>query len=196
MYEQPPEHTPEQATNTKPRIYVASLSDYNNGILHGAWIDATDDPETMQDGIDEVLATSPTARRCGLPAEEWAIHDHDGFGPISISEHAALSTVAAYAEGITEHGPAYAAWIAHLGGQPHDERFEDVYQGEWPSLSDYAEQLLDDIGLYAIIDQHVPDGLRPLVVVDVDGFSRDLQLGGDIAAVDTPDGGVWIFLSN
>ena len=27
-------------TNTEPRIYVACLAAYNNGILHGAWIDA------------------------------------------------------------------------------------------------------------------------------------------------------------
>jgi hypothetical protein len=31
-----------------PRIYVASLSDYNNGVLHGRWIDASSDPEDMQ----------------------------------------------------------------------------------------------------------------------------------------------------
>ena len=36
----------------RPRIYVASLSDYNNGILHGRWIEAVDDPEAMQDEID------------------------------------------------------------------------------------------------------------------------------------------------
>ena len=28
--------------NTKPRIYVACLAAYNNGILHGAWIEATE----------------------------------------------------------------------------------------------------------------------------------------------------------
>ena len=26
----------------QPRIYVACLAAYNNGILHGAWIEATD----------------------------------------------------------------------------------------------------------------------------------------------------------
>ena len=53
-----------------PRIYVASLSDYNNGILHGTWIDADPDPDVMQDSIDQMLVRSPTARRYDEPAEE------------------------------------------------------------------------------------------------------------------------------
>ena len=29
-------------------IYVASLADYNNGVLHGAWIDAAREPAEIQ----------------------------------------------------------------------------------------------------------------------------------------------------
>ena len=29
-------------TTEQPRIYVACLAAYNNGILHGAWIEATE----------------------------------------------------------------------------------------------------------------------------------------------------------
>lgn len=54
-------------------IYAASLSDYNNGILHGAWIDADEDVERMSGEITEMLADSPTTKRYGEPAEEWAI---------------------------------------------------------------------------------------------------------------------------
>lgn len=40
------------------RIYVACLASYNNGVLHGKWIDATADVEAMQDDINEILRSS------------------------------------------------------------------------------------------------------------------------------------------
>lgn len=70
------------------RIYVASLSDYNAGRLHGNWI-------TVDDGIDEqdlwfeiqkILDSSPEAQVTGFPAEEWAIHDFEIPYGIEISE--------------------------------------------------------------------------------------------------------------
>ena len=36
----------------RPRIYAASLSDYNNGRLHGAWIDSDQDREAIGAAID------------------------------------------------------------------------------------------------------------------------------------------------
>ncbi|RAN32725.1 hypothetical protein HY11_17410 [Hyphomonas pacifica] len=52
----------------RPRVYVACLAAYNNGCLHGRWIDATTPDEIMVE-VCAMLADSP------LPgAEEWAIH--------------------------------------------------------------------------------------------------------------------------
>jgi hypothetical protein len=42
-----------------PRIYVASLSDYNAGRLHGVWLDATEDYDTLSTGVAQMLAASP-----------------------------------------------------------------------------------------------------------------------------------------
>jgi antirestriction protein len=53
-----------------PRIYVACLSAYNNGHLHGWWIDADQEPDALWLDIEEMLADSPMD-----DAEEWAIHD-------------------------------------------------------------------------------------------------------------------------
>lgn len=177
-----------------PRLYVASLSDYNNGILHGTWIDADPDPEVMQHGINEMLLQSPTTRRYGEPAEEWAIHDFEGFGPLRLGEYESLSTVARLAKGIVEHGQAFAAWADHVGLNEADEleRFEELYRGEWDAADDYAAELLDDIGANAAIEG-LPEWLQCYVDLNVSGFARDLQLGGDITVIDTPNGGVWIF---
>ena len=57
-----------------PRIYVACLAAYNNGQLHGAWIDADQSADAIHEEIRAMLASSPTPG-----AEEWAIHDYERF---------------------------------------------------------------------------------------------------------------------
>ncbi len=42
-----------------PQIYIACLAAYNNGILHGEWIDATQDVSTIYNEIHEMLLTAP-----------------------------------------------------------------------------------------------------------------------------------------
>lgn len=43
------------------------------------------------------------------------------------------------------------------------------------------------------LDRFVPESLRPYVKVDAEAFARDLELGGDVHAIDNPDGKVWLF---
>lgn len=45
--------------NIVPRIYVACLSAYNNGFLHGEWIDCDQDAEVIWAEIKEMLKASP-----------------------------------------------------------------------------------------------------------------------------------------
>ena len=47
------EHAPEREPKAQPRIYVASLSDYNAGRLHGVWLDANQDVEELQAAVDD-----------------------------------------------------------------------------------------------------------------------------------------------
>lgn len=192
-HETTPEHH-EAAPRDGPRIYVASLTDYNHGVLHGNWIDADVDPEVMQDGIDTMLSASPTARATGERAEEWAIHDYDGFGPIRIDEHEALSSIARWTDGIERHGAAYAAWIAHVGERSDEaiEQFEDRYQGLWESVEAYAEYMLDELDAHGVVNE-APEWLQPYLNIDVQGFARDLEIGGDIVTAETPEGGVWVW---
>lgn len=177
-----------------PRIYVASLSDYNASILHGRWIEATDDPETMQDEINAMLASSPSMKRYGDIAEEWAIHDYEGFGELRLDESEALSTIARLADGIRAHGPAFAAFATLVGTREIDglEQFEDRYQGEWDSIETYAADLLDQLDADRLIAD-APQWLQPYLKLDTAGFARDLILSGDITEIERPEGGVWIF---
>ena len=183
--DQPAEVQPEQSPKPDPRIYVASLSDYNAGRLHGAWLSADVGYEELSEGVRTMLAASPTPG-----AEEFGIFDYEGFGPLRLDEYEALSTVATIAHGIAEHGPAYAHWAAMVGTTDLGEmsEFEDAYRGHWESVTAYA----DDLGANRYIEEAIPDYLQPYVKLDVEGFARDLELGGDIVTSDG-DGGVYVF---
>ena len=171
-----------------PRIYVASLSDYNAGILHGDWIDADQELEELSEAVHAMLERSPTAG-----AEEFAIHDFEGFGHYRPGEYDSLDWINRVARGIVEHGPAFGAWADRSN---HDEddlvRFEDAYLGEWSSLEKYAEELLDDLGYLAAVDEAVPEMLQPYVRIDIGAFAHDLELSGDLTVVEQSHG-VWLF---
>ena len=189
---QPQPDTPEREPGSETRIYVASLSDYNDGRLHGTWLDANTTPDELNAGILAMLARSPTPG-----AEEWAIHDFEGFGPLRLGEYESVDTISQIGRGIAEHGAAYAHWANLCGTSDREElaRFDDFYLGHWNSTADYAEELISDLGIDRIIEDHVPEPFQGYVSVDSDGFARDLEYSGDIAASDG-DGGVYLFDQN
>ena len=200
MSEQAP-HQPEQLSNGqeeheqeskhRPRIYVASLTDYNAGRLHGEWLDAAQDPEALLAGISAMLASSAESG-----AEEWAIHDYEEFCGVRLGEYASIESVSKIALGIVEHGAAFGAWAGYLGHESWEDldRFEDCYQGQWESLTDYAEHLLDDLGLDEIIERAVPDNLQPYVRIDAEAFARDMSYNGELYTVEDDEAaGVFLF---
>ena len=180
-----PEH--EEQQRPKPSIYVASLSDYNAGRLHGAWIDADQSAEDLQAAISEMLAASPEPG-----AEEWAIHDFEGFGALRLGEYENIEHVAALARGIAEHGPAFAAFANFVGLDADElfESFEDCYLGPWESTTDVRRGLARRCRLEHMLDEAIPSSLRPYVQVNVEALARDMEIEGSIHAEDASEGGV------
>lgn len=177
-----------------PRIWIASLTDYNNGRLHGAWIDATQDPDDLEQAAWRVLATSPEP-----DAEEWAIHDYDGFGPLRLGEYEPFADISAVARGIAEHGPAFAAWaeIVWDGGGPLDHdvlaEFPDYYMGHHESPEAWAEEMCDDLGYTLEAGAVLPEAMKPYVRIDYQAFAEDMRLSGEVSFTESPEGGVWVF---
>jgi antirestriction protein len=180
-------HTQDHNTNTTPRIYVASLADYNSGRLLGRWIDADQEAEAIHAEIQAILATSPD-----LIAEEWAIHDHEGFGPWSPREYESIETVAAVARWIADVGEVFGGLMNHLGDLDEAARYMgEAYRGEWDSLQDYVESFIDDI--YGHELNKLPEILR--YHIDYEGIARDFELSGDIFTIEL-DHKVHVFDSN
>lgn len=157
-------------TTTTPRIYVASLSDYNAGRLHGRWIDANQDADAIQEEIDAMLKQSKEE-----PAEEWAIHDYEGFGEIKLSEFEPIEKVAEIAAALEEHDGAFEVAYSNFGNV--DEALsavKDDYLGAWDSLADWAENFLEDTGAL----REIPENLRSYF--NFEAYARDCRLGGDV----------------
>lgn len=118
-------------TRAAPRIYVASLADYNAGRIHGRWIDASTGLDKVRAQIASMLQTSATPG-----AEEWAIHDHEGFEPLRIRESPSLTWLTDVATGIRRHGEAFAAWEACINqGSTPANQFVRCYLGSLPPSS-------------------------------------------------------------
>ena len=170
--------TPEET----PRIYVACLAAYNNGHLHGAWIKVTDADEIIA-AVQDMLANSPIPE-----AEEWAIHDYEGFAGAELSEWASFETVCELAEFLGEYGELGANLIAHFSGDLEQARAQlEDYAGEHKSLGVFAEQLHEETGT------QIPEALQ--YHIDWDGLGRDMELSGDVFTIETGFEQVHIFWS-
>ena len=167
-----------------PRIYVACLAAYNNGQLHGAWIDADQSADAIHDEIRAMLASSP------IPgAEEWAIHDYEDFGGIQLAEYEDIDRVAEIAALLVEYGEPFGVWADYYGNAVSAEGFRDAYRGEYESEEAYAEDLVDDTGMLA----EVPENLR--YYFDYGRLARDLFMC-DMLSVRSGHGTVYVFDRN
>jgi antirestriction protein len=154
------------------QIYIASLSDYNAGILHGKWINVEGlTVDDIQKEINEILAASPYTAKYGDMAEEWAIHDYE-LGGIKISEYEGLEAVVSLVKALEEHGQAFAIYYNDVDDlEQAKSSFEDAYQGEYGSFLEYATQIFDE--LYA---HDIPEYIQGYI--DYEAFARDLEAEG------------------
>lgn len=172
-----------------PRIYVASLSDYNAGRLYGVWVDldADTDADTISDAVAAMLAGS---REPG--AEEWAIHDYEGFGHYRLHEYESWEKVARIAAMLAKHGYAFSAFAANddsvLDSDDCEESFTDSYRGEWANMKEYAEELVGDCGWCGVS----ASVLEPIwSYLDFDYIASELEQGDYWTA--PASGGVYVF---
>jgi len=172
--------------------YFACLAAYNNGRLHGAWVDLEeiDSIEELQECISWILATSPEPF-----AEEWAMHEHSGLpNCLSRSEWPDLEALASYGSELAaisgdpeEVAEAYRLLCDDLGEVVSASDFEERYCGRHDSGEDFAAELAEETG-------SIPEGAAwPLTCIDWEQAWRELEISGDYRADRASSGGVFIF---
>jgi antirestriction protein len=170
-------------TQDQPRIYVACLAAYNSGILHGEWIDIENDIDETWSRIRNVLASSPIPH-----AEEWAIHDFEGFGGIRLSEWESIERVHELAEFMEEHGEVGTLALNHYCSDIEDAtRALENYMGCYSSIADYAQEITESC-------TEIPEHLQ--FYIDYERMGRDMDMSGDIVTMQTRFDEVHIFLNH
>lgn len=155
-------------TTTARRIYVACLASYNNGVLHGVWIDTENmSAEDIENEVREkVLITSefpnvevewPEDSGTFVAAsEEWAIHDHEGFPSGLVGEYTSFSEIADLEEKLgeldsDEEIEAFMIYVNEVTGDNMKDvtvdRFRGAYRGYWDNPKDFAEEWAVETGL-------------------------------------------------
>lgn len=145
----------------EPRIYVACLAAYNSGYLHGAWIDADQDEDDLLKEAQAILDSSPIPN-----AEEWAIHDSEGFGDLRLSEYTSMETVAQLAKFVLEHGDVGVGLLEYNGMniEEAERMLEECYYGEHESEADFVSDFMEET-------QPVPEHLQ--FYIDYERMARD-----------------------
>ncbi|GGX08018.1 antirestriction protein ArdA [Streptomyces noursei] len=174
------------------QIYAACLAAYNNGILHGEWIDATQDPDSIGHEIQLMLERSP------IPgAEEFAIHDYDGFGGLPLGEYESLSDLHAIALTLDDF-PAVV--VKHSYGEvPAEDLYETcedrfigtVEEEIGPEENAYAAYIIEQEDHYwENLPKEYHGHMRAIAISE----ARDRLLCGDTALYE--GAGTWHFVRN
>tara|TARA_R100001509_G_scaffold151849_1_gene111582 strand:- start:781 stop:1320 length:540 start_codon:yes stop_codon:yes gene_type:complete len=165
------------------RIYVACLSSYNAGKLHGTWIDLDyKSVDEVEKEIELMLKASSEPY-----AEEYAIHDFEG---IRCEENTDIATIVEKVETLNELDDSEkTAFLAFLDYENNGtlENFRDSYQGHWDNEKEYAIHLFDECYL-----DEMPEHLTHYI--DYEAFRYDLFL--DHFSIDAKPYGVFVFSNN
>lgn len=190
-------------TTTTPRVWIACLAAYSAGRLHGEWVDATDETE-LEEARDRILASSPVPG-----AEEWAIHDYEGFGGLSseLGEYPDLADVAKIGALIEEHGEAVALAIDALEPDLDDvdeDWFFAHYRGVHSDEGEFAYENVKEIGWsnvpgrvwpspYASPEQGLDIFEELSSYIDWESIARELFQHGNYESRRASEGGIHVF---
>jgi hypothetical protein len=177
----------------QPQLWLASLTDHEWGIRHGAWVSANQEVSGIRADLDAMLARSPTARRNGKPVRTWAIFYSADFGSYRVRQHDSLYWLSSIGRGLARHSAPFAAWANLVNDPDQLADFDISYLGHYTDVHSYLEQLVNDRAYDRILDENLPASVRPYVKIDISATANDLLRGGDLHAMPAPDGGVWLF---
>ncbi len=151
----------------QPQIFIVCLAAYANGILFGAWVDATQAVEDIQEQIKQLLAKSPVKG-----TGKFAIHDYMGFGSWRIDESEHIENIRQKAVFILEQGLLAAELIAFYGEnlEQAKEALEKYYEGQYWDKLHYATCLFDKLYL-----PNIPENIRNCI--DYKQFQRNIFRG-------------------
>ena len=177
-----------EENKTYRKIYVACLSSYNSGVLHGEWITLLDDQliwdtnieDYIQKEIDKMLKSSK------MPfAEEWAIDDYDDFS--NLGEYPSIEEISNYAYAIERHVYEVVKEFKEMYPSEDISSLDDrTYHTDYAKFQDYADNYADEVVLSEYDSNSTISNY-----FDYEKFAHDLK--HDYSVYETDDHDVIIF---
>ena len=105
-------------------------------------------------------------------AEEYAIHDHEGFDGIYIGQFTSIKTVALHARMLGKHDGAWPAYVGHVGiDSATEDNFTNTYHGKYDSAEDFAEE-------FAMDTTNLKNMGKLANYIDWERYARDMKYNG------------------
>jgi len=157
------------------RIYAACLASYNNGTMHGEWIDVAGECiDEIRGQIQGIIDASPTPG-----AEEYAIHDYDDLP--NFGEHPDLQAIADYVQLVEEYehlgADAVRAIVDNCNGNIGQAKQDCANAFVYDCFGSYADEIADEmlhdaapsIACYFDYKAHARDLRHDYIVIEVGG---------------------------
>lgn len=175
-------------TDIEPRAWIGCLACYNAGDLIGDWYAAAEAADVTVAGLHAGSGIDTIARGC----EELWVFDHENIPERGEMDPARAAAWGARIDAVdTWRRGAFLAWVrtgmhvVDADGLPVISDFEERYCGEWTSFREYADNLVDELG---ILDG-ASEGAR--MYFDYDAYADDLI--HDYTTATCEDGGIFVF---
>lgn len=169
-----------------PRVWIGCLACYNAGELVGHWYDAVDAADVLPVDLHGV----PTDH------EELWVMDHEHIPTIPGRGEMDPYSASLWGRAIEAVSPQWrAAYIAYIEDQwikdpqdaPTPSEFNEVFAGQFPDFTEFAEMIVRDCDLLYGSSE------TAIRYFDIESLARDLQMDYTVIDTDAPDYEVWVF---
>lgn len=167
-----------------PRVYVGTYSKYNDGNLHGAWLDLEDYSDA-----DEFL-TACRELHSDESDPELMFQDFEGFPKAFYGESCLADGLWDWITLDDEDRELLAIYTAEIDSDGTIDAAREAYCGKYDSPSDWAAEWLGECGDLASVPAHLQN------YIDFEAYARDCRLNGDVTFVERGYHECYVFSSN
>jgi len=154
-------------------ICIQCLENYNAGRLVFKWVNI-EDIEDFGETVEEFL--KETRKKYKTQSEEYMIADYSDFP--NLGEYPSFEEVQEVIDLMKQRPKDTEAIIIFIESGDNVENFEESYQGKFRDMTEFAEQLVDDI--YDL--DKMMGNLSSYF--DYKSYANDLECGGDYYIID------------
>jgi hypothetical protein len=161
----------------QPRVWIGTKKAYEEGYLHGNWMEADTSPLDFDIEVNSLINTSPVEND-----NEYVIGATDGLYDIHVPTDTGLETVRRLTHAIRQHGEPLVVWVKRGGDIATAlESFDGSFLGVFDDPFTISRHILREMGVIDSINDAMerhPEQLRDYIYIDYKQLIEDLMESG------------------